>query len=94
MIKTFKVNIAGKEYNLKGENETILISAAEMVEQKINDLKMQYQGEPISTISILAALNIAEQLFSNKSQFESEKEYFLNELNKMADFLNNNLINL
>lgn len=94
MIKTLKVNIAGKEYNLKGENETILISAAELVEQKINDLKMQYQGEPISTISVLAALNIAEQFFTNKSQFESEKEYFLNELNKMADFINNNLNNL
>ncbi len=94
MYKTFTINIAGKEYNLKGENKTILISAAEFVEGKINDIKEQYQGEPISTISVLAALNIAEQLFKNKSQYESERSFFLNEIDKMTEFIHNHLNNL
>lgn len=91
MSGTFKITIAGKEYTLSGENEESVRHAAELVDKKIRELRKTYVNEPVSTITVLAALNIAEQNVHKTNTVDKDRLYLVNELTKMADFLKLNI---
>lgn len=88
MQKTIKVNIGGKEYSLRGENEEITALAAEEVNKQLKDLQSKL-NEPIPTLSLLTALNIAEKYYTNKKQMEVDTKYLAEQLSEMVKFLNN-----
>lgn len=81
------IEIAGKEYNLRADNEKVLKLAAELVNSEISALEAALPGESQNTLAVLAALNIAEKYFISDSQNELDKEFMKNELNRMTEQL-------
>lgn len=91
MANPIKVTIAGREYSLLGEDEAVIKNAANEVNKQIEELKNLNEDEPSSTITILAALNIAEKFYKNRHQIEVDQEYIVSELQKMSEFLESKL---
>ncbi len=80
-----KIEIAGKDYNLRTDNEKVLKLAAELVNSEILSLENSFPGESQNTHAVLAALNIAENFIISKSQIELDKEFLKNELSRMTE---------
>ena len=91
MAESIKVTIAGREFSLFGEDEKIVKNAAELVNQQIKELKKNYEHEPVSTLSVLAALNIAEKHFVNRHQIDIDRNFIISEIEKMSEYLKSNL---
>lgn len=87
MSKTIKVNIGGKELNLRGDNEQQVMRAATEVNSIIQQLQQRMQDQSTSTLSVLAALNIAEKYNENKEQHEADTKYLSAELSAMTEYL-------
>ncbi len=86
MQKTIKVNIGGKEYSLRGEDEELIKKAADEVNIQLDNLK-GIKKESASTLPMLAALNIAAKYHINKKQTDIDIKYLAQELNAMTEFL-------
>lgn len=78
-----EVEIAGKKYNLKADNEKVLKFAAELVNSEMLAIASALPNESQNTIAVLAALNIAEKYFAANSQMELDKEFMKNQLEQM-----------
>ncbi len=67
--KNFKVNIFGSEYLLRAESEeSEILKVAAYVDQKMREIHAVKMNRPVHQIAILAALNIAEELFQQRRQ--------------------------
>ena len=67
--KNLKVYIFGSEYTLKAEAENSeILKIAEYVDQKMREIHAAKLNRPLHQIAILAALNIAEELFHQQQQ--------------------------
>ncbi len=63
-----KVNIYGKEYTVKGQaNSSYIESVAEYVDSKMKEVDANVPFESSLRVAILAAMNITDELFSQKS---------------------------
>lgn len=78
-----EVEIAGKKYNLKADNEKVLKFAAELVNSEMLALTSALPNESQYTVAVLAALNIAEKYFTANSQMELDKEFMRSQLEQM-----------
>jgi len=88
--KTIRVNIWGIEYALKSDADPQYIQKlAEYVDQKIRKLEENIQVKSQLKISILAALNIADELFRLKRNYEK----LLNQVETTSEELTENLDN-
>ena len=87
MSKTVTVKIGGKDLNLRCEDESKLRRAATEVDSIISQLQGKMQDQTTSTLSILAALNIAEKNDENRQQHFFDRQYVTNELNAMFSYL-------
>ncbi|MCX7797561.1 MAG: cell division protein ZapA [Melioribacter sp.] len=67
--KKLKVKIFDKEYSLLVENEEIATELAEYVNNIMEETKEELPDQPKDTIAIIAALNIAYDLFMEKNKF-------------------------
>jgi cell division protein ZapA (FtsZ GTPase activity inhibitor) len=90
MAKTIEITIGGRKYTLKGENEDIVKEAASQVNIEMDMLKSRLNNQSVETLSILAALNIAEKENINRKQHETDTKFIIDELNNMAEYLKNN----
>jgi cell division protein ZapA (FtsZ GTPase activity inhibitor) len=76
-----EVSIFGQTLNLRGDaNPELTLKLAEFVDQKMRDavpstmsLSNVLYNERIARVAILAALNIAEELFQLRAEKETEK---------------------
>lgn len=92
MFKSITVTIDGKEYRLRGRDEDIVRSAAEEVNEQLDLIKIKSSDDwPATTLPVLAALNIAERELELKKKSNQEINFLIEELNKMADFLESSL---
>jgi cell division protein ZapA (FtsZ GTPase activity inhibitor) len=91
MPKSFDVIIGGKNYPLKGEDETSVRNAAGLVDYHITNIKNRYTELPAPTINVLAAVNIAEELYETKGQSKADREFLSKEISEMSDFLSETL---
>ena len=83
-----RVNIFGAEYVLKAtENQEDIIKIAEYVDQKMKDIDRSQAINSNLKIAILAALNIAEELFQNQKY----QERLLEQINHESKELNSSL---
>ena len=74
MIKV-TVNINGKDYNLKGrDNEEYLRQVAEYVDGKINEIRGKNQFLSTGDAAVLAAVNIADDLYENDVAYQEIKK--------------------
>ncbi|HCD51425.1 MAG TPA: cell division protein ZapA [Balneolaceae bacterium] len=64
-MKSIKVSILGKQYPLKVEDheEENMISICKYVDERFQTYRQQLVNQPESTVMVLAALSIAEELF-------------------------------
>ena len=69
-LKSLRVKIYDTEYSLKGEDEELMKEAANQVDSLMNEFSTKIPDQPLSTIAVLTALNIAEEFlkFKNLSQ--------------------------
>lgn len=67
--KKLKVKIFDKEYSLLVENQEIAAELAEYVNNIMEETKEELPDQPKDTIAIIAALNIAYDLFMEKNRF-------------------------
>ena len=67
--KKLKVKIFDKEYSLLVENQDIAAELAEYVNSMMEETKEELPDQPKDTIAIIAALNIAYDLFVEKNKF-------------------------
>lgn len=87
MSKTIQVNIAGRNYTLRGEDESHVRQSANEVDSQIRQIQQKLNEQSTSTLSILAALNLAERFHESQSQTLTDTEYVVSELEKMSEFL-------
>lgn len=67
-MKSIKVSILGKQYPLKVEDheEETMIRICKFVDERFQAYRQQLVKQPESTVMVLAALSIAEELFEAK----------------------------
>ncbi len=83
-----RVNIFGAEYVLKAtDNHEELTKIAEYVDQKMKEIDRSQAINSNVKIAILAALNIAEELFQNQKY----QERLLEQVNHESQKLNRSL---
>lgn len=93
MAKSIKVNIGGKEYSLRGDNEKLIFTLANEVNEQLDALGSRHGEESAATLSTLAALNLAEKAYLEKIQKANNETYILDELHKMTSYLEGHLTN-
>jgi len=67
--KKLKVNIFDKDYSLLVENEDLATELARYVNNIMKETKDEMPNQPTETVAIIAALNIAYDLFIEKNKF-------------------------
>ncbi|HYF02129.1 MAG TPA: cell division protein ZapA [Patescibacteria group bacterium] len=87
--KTIQVNIAGRDYTLRGDDESRVRQSAHEVDGQIRQIQQKLNEQSTSTLSILAALNLAERFHASERQSQADADYVVRELEKMAEFLQN-----
>lgn len=86
-----KVNIGGKEFTLRGDDEQKLVRAAKEVDDQIRALQAGMMDQSTQMQAIVAALNLAEQKISAEETLEKESQLLATELENMAIFLRQQL---
>ena len=69
-----KINIYGTEYPIKSDAETdpdYIKNVAEFVDKKMREIDENTQSKSSLKVAILAALNIADELFQERASKES-----------------------
>ena len=81
------VNICGKEYVMAGfESEEYIHRVAICVDRKMADLKEQYVNLNPNTLSVLTAINVADDLLKLHDEFDAlrlENEALIEEIKKL-----------
>jgi cell division protein ZapA (FtsZ GTPase activity inhibitor) len=67
--KKLKINIFGKDYSLLVDNEEVASELADYVNEIMTDTKNELPEQSNETIAVLAALNIAYDLFVEKNKY-------------------------
>lgn len=86
--KKLKVKIFDKEYSLLVENEDIAAELAEYVNKVMEDTKNELPDQPADTIAIIAALNIAYDLFMEKNNYREFSIQATDKIKKIKLLLN------
>ncbi|MBL1214515.1 MAG: cell division protein ZapA [Ignavibacteriae bacterium] len=68
--KKLKVTIFNKEYSLLVENEEVASDLAKYVDKVMDDTQKEIPDQDSETLAIIAALNIAYDLFVEKNKFK------------------------
>ncbi len=66
--KKLKVTIFNKEYSLLVDNQDIATELAQYVNKVMEETKEELADQPNETIAVIAALNIAYDLFVEKNK--------------------------
>ena len=85
--KSVKVKIFGSEYPLRGESEEFTKKVAGYVDTMINSIHDKIPEQPPLTISVLAALNITEDLLKEKDKNREMISNFETEIIKISNYL-------
>jgi len=86
--KKLKVKIFDKEYSLLVENQEIAAELAKYVNDVMEETQRELAGQPTETISIIASLNIAYDLFVEKNKFREFSIQATDKIKKIKLLLN------
>ncbi len=81
--KKLQVKIFEKEYALLVENEDIALELAKYVNTIMDDTKKDLSDQPRETIAVIAALNIAYDLFIEKNKYREFKVQAIDKIKKI-----------
>ncbi|MFA7288434.1 MAG: cell division protein ZapA [Melioribacteraceae bacterium] len=87
--KKLKVKIFDQDYSLLVDNEEIAKELADYVNDMMEDTKEELPGQPKDTIAIIAALNIAYDLFVEKNKFLEFSIQATDKIKKIKLLMNN-----
>jgi cell division protein ZapA len=86
--KKLKVKIFDKEYSLLVENQEIAAELAEYVNNIMEETKDELPDQTKDTIAIIAALNIAYDLFVEKNKYREFSIQATDKIKKIKLLLN------
>lgn len=91
-MKSIKVTILGRQYPLKVEDheEEAMIRICNFVDDRFKTYRQELSKQPESTVMVLAALSIAEELFEARktnSELESSEEVLMERVNHSLERL-------
>jgi cell division protein ZapA len=91
-MKSIKVTILGKQYPLKVEDheEESMVRICKFVDDRFKTYRQQLVKQPESTVMVLAALSIAEELFEVRnanSELENSEEVLMERVNHSLERL-------
>jgi len=70
-VNRVKVNINGEDYYIKGTaSEDYIKRVAKYVDKKMYELEQKYTNLSRTKLAVLAAINIADELFRLKQEYE------------------------
>ncbi|TAE28608.1 MAG: cell division protein ZapA [Candidatus Kapaibacterium sp.] len=87
MKKTVRVKIGGQEYNLRSDDEAKVRDVAAKVDTQFRLIQGSSKEQSTATLSILTALNVAEQEHDVRQQQQRDKLYLASEVEKMVAYL-------
>jgi len=90
--KKLKVKIFDKEYSLLVENQEIAAELAEYVNTMMEETKEELPDQTKDTIAIIAALNIAYDLFVEKNKYREFSIQATDKIKKIKLLLNDSKI--
>ena len=87
-----KVNIYGTEYPIRGATDTDYIrQVAEYVDSKMRDIDQSTSVKSSLKVAILAAINIADELFREREEKKGLVQEFENKISRLSKLINENL---
>ena len=89
-MKSIKVTILGKQYPLKVEESEVetMTRISQYVDEKFRQYKKELNKQPDTTIMVLAALSIAEELFEERKrnrELSQQEDKVLQDVNKSLE---------
>ncbi len=87
MSKAIRVTIGGKDLTLRGENEEAIKKSVREVNLQIQTLQQSLRDQSTSTLSLLAALNLAERCLEAEDGRNADVVYLTAELEKMTSYM-------
>ncbi len=66
--KKLKIKIFDKEYSLLVDNEDLAKDLAKYVDQVMEDTRQELPNQPVQTVAVIAALNIAYDYFIERDR--------------------------
>jgi cell division protein ZapA len=91
-MKSIKITILGKQYPLKVEDSEVetMNRIAQYVDEKFRQYKKELNKQPDTTVMVLAALSIAEELFEERRrnrELSQQDDKVLEGVNKSLESL-------
>lgn len=90
-MQSIKVTILGKQYPLKVQDDEVenMQRIARFVDEKFRLYRHEFSKQPETTIMVLAALSITEELFDTRSKTgsPSDRKQLLEHLNRSLEQL-------
>lgn len=86
--KKLKVKIFDKEYSLLVEDQEIAAELAKYVSHVMHETEQELKDQPKETIAIIAALNIAYDLFVERNRFREFSIQATDKIKKIKLLLN------
>lgn len=91
-MKSIKITILGKQYPLKVEDseEDTMMRISQYVDEKFRQYKKELNKQPETTVMVLAALSIAEELFEERRrnrELSQQDDKVLEGVNKSIESL-------
>ncbi len=87
MSKAIRVTIGGKDLTLRGNDEEKIKKSVREVNLQVQHLQQTLREQSTPTLTILAALNIAEKFLDVQEQRAKDLELVNDELTKMTEYL-------
>ncbi|MEN9795405.1 MAG: Cell division protein ZapA [Bacteroidota bacterium] len=87
MSKAIRVTIGGKDLTLRGNDEEKIKKSVREVNLQVQHLQQTLREQSTPTLTILAALNIAEKYLDVQEQRANDLELVTDELTKMTEYL-------
>ncbi len=87
MSKAIRVTLGGKDLTLRGDNEESMKKSVREVNLQIQTLQQSLREQGTSTLSLLAALNLAERCLTAEEGRTADLQFVTSELARMAELL-------
>ncbi|HLP29381.1 MAG: cell division protein ZapA [Ignavibacteria bacterium] len=87
MSKAIRVTIGGKDLTLRGNDEEKIKRSVREVNLQVQHLQQTLREQSTPTLTVLAALNIAERYLDVQDQSSKDVQFVTDELEKMTQYL-------
>lgn len=87
MSKAIRVTIAGKDLTLRGDNEEKIKQSVREVNVQFQHLQQTMREQSTPTLTVLAALNVAERFVEAREQRQQDVRFVAEELESMTRYL-------